>query len=659
MKGKLTQAEKDLGMAAEITRRDFVGATLAGSGLALLNGCSKPGEPPAAPPAGPRSFGALGPDWTGPGGVGDYRDANGNTAEVVNASHAVRDGFADAIRAQATDTREIYDLVVVGGGFAGLSAAYTMQREYGASRSCLVLDNHSIFGGEAKQNEFEVDGYRLLAPQGSNGFVWPPGPAAAAGLFHEYWDEIGLPRDLSWNHTAKGTDKPLRFPRDNYTAMGAEENNATTGFYYRTPEGGRWVVDPHKNGFAEAPIPARLRADLAKLYSNEPLDGLPEAWQQWLDSMTFKEFLTKEMQLDAGVCDYVNGTLSTSGGGLGPGVVSAYVCTLYYTPPAGRIWATVDARSGAEDTGGFSLVSFPGGNSGIARAFVKKMIPEAINGGTGLEDILTAPVNRAALDRNGQATRLRMRSMVVSVAHNGAPETADSVEVVYLDTATGKAHRVLAKAVMLGSGGWANRRIVRDLPQRMREAYAEFYHAPILTVNVAVRNWRFMERLGISAAQWFEGFGWFTNLRAPLELGAATAPLDPDKPAVLTFYVPFLHPDLDLPAQALAAKTELLNTPYRVFERRIRYQMTTLFARSGFDAERDIAAIVTNRWGHAYIVPQPGFFFGRNGRPAPRDVIREGYGRVTFGHSELAGEQLWTTAVAEGASATRKLFSRI
>ena len=30
-----------------------------------------------------------------------------------------------------------------------------------------------------------------------------------------------------------------------------------------------------------------------------------------------------------------------------------------------------------------------------------------------------------------------------------------------------------------------------------------------------------------------------------------------------------------------------------------------------FDAEEDIAGIILNRWGHAYISPQPGFHFGK------------------------------------------------
>ena len=47
---------------------------------------------------------------------------------------------------------------IVGGGFAGLMAAHTFNRD--GQGTCLLLDNHPIFGGEAKENEFDVDGVR-------------------------------------------------------------------------------------------------------------------------------------------------------------------------------------------------------------------------------------------------------------------------------------------------------------------------------------------------------------------------------------------------------------------------------------------------------------------------------------------------------------------
>ena len=71
----------------------------------------------------------------------------------------------------------------------------------------------------------------------------------------------------------------------------------------------------------------------------------------------------------------------------------------------------------------------------------------------------------------------------------------------------------------------------------------------------------------------------------------------------------------------------------------MRQQFTKMFGDYGFDATRDIAGIIANRWGHAYVVDPPGFFFGKDGKPAPKDIIRKRYERIAFGHSELTGSR--------------------
>jgi spermidine dehydrogenase len=80
-------------------------------------------------------------------------------------------------------------------------------------------------------------------------------------------------------------------------------------------------------------------------------------------------------------------------------------------------------------------------------------------------------------------------------------------------------------------------------------------------------------------------------------------------------------------------------------------QMTAMFSTAGFDADRDIAGIILNRWGHAYISPQPGFHFGKDGNEAPREIVRKGFGRIQFGHSELTGYMSHTRALNEGSRA--------
>ncbi len=45
---------------------------------------------------------------------------------------------------------QTYDLIVVGGGISGLSAAYFYRKAVGPAARILVLDNHDDFGGHAK-----------------------------------------------------------------------------------------------------------------------------------------------------------------------------------------------------------------------------------------------------------------------------------------------------------------------------------------------------------------------------------------------------------------------------------------------------------------------------------------------------------------------------
>jgi len=66
---------------------------------------------------------------------------------------------------------------------------------------------------------------------------------------------------------------------------------------------------------------------------------------------------------------------------------------------------------------------------------------------------------------------------------------------------------------------------------------------------------------------------------------------------------------------------------------------------------------VLNRWGHAYVCPPPGFYFNRNGKVAPPDVIRQPFGRIAFANSELHGHQNYYDALLEGRRAAEQLMT--
>jgi len=287
------------------------------------------------------------------------------------------------------------------------------------------------------------------------------------------------------------------------------------------------------------------------------------------------------------------------------------------------------------------------------RHIVKALLPEAITGSRSFADVLYAPIHFAALDRP-QHTRVRLGATVVAAQHEGGPENSKNVNVTY--AVNGELKRVRSRAVIVAAGGWIARHIVRDLPPPYVAAYAQFHHAPILVANVALHNWKAFDKLGITAARWFDGFGFFTNIRQPMKIDGATMPLDPSRPVMLTLYVGYPQPGVPIAAQTAGARASLFSTKYANLELQVRKQLQLMFGAAGFNAKRDIAGIVVNRWGHAYFAPQPGFHFGTAGSPAPLEVIRERYGRIAFGHSELAGRQSWGNAAREARRAVRQIL---
>ena len=638
-----------------ISRRDFVGGTLIGSGVALLTALAprwataKGGAnlPPEFPQSIAAPLNTLDASWTGPGGVGSYAKANGNTHDVVNAAHTFRNRDFDTQLANAEATGEHFDLVIVGAGFAGISAAYTYLKSKPEAR-ILILENHAMFGGEARQNEFEVDGYRLWGPQGSNGAVWPLDGAKKIGMYSDLWAELDLPTELEWQ---QANNSDLKIPKDIYSPMHLTWEETDLGWFH---EETGMAVNPWSNRFRDVPLDDKTKNDLIwmELY-RQPQER--EDWAQWLDSMTYKEFMKNEMGIDNEFIDeYLNPFAAAMGCGLGTDVISAYQAFNFIQPGVNQYGRQFGI---GDPTDYVYLASFPGGNTGILRHLVHRIIPNVFGDAESLTEIISNPVNFAALDGAAQAVKMRLGSLVVNVHHEGPAESAEKVQITYLNDE--KMHQVTADRVVMAGQQHLNKRVVTDLPEAYRAAMDEFKHSPMLTVNVALRNWKFMDNMGVASVRWFGDNmgGWFTSLRKQMVLdGEEPMPLDPEKPTVLTLYNSFCTPGLPLHEQTVAARMQLFSLSYADVENEIRSQFTKMFGPGGFDADRDIAGITLNRQGHAYLVTPPGFFFGKDGNPPPSDVIRKPYGRIAFAHSELMGYQMWEGAAHEGDRAAKQML---
>ncbi len=632
------------GFGAHITRRDFVNGMAVGAGAALTAG--------AIPGYGQTESNplqqSLGPNWYGYGGVGPYRHSHGNSPAVVEAAHRIRDRQFP-IDFDQLDSVEEVDLLIVGGGMAGLGAALEFSRKRREGQTCMMLDNHLMIGGEAKENEFLVNGERLIAPQGANGFFVPEMPADISEASGDpyYCAVLGIPREFAYASWSED-NKPLRFCQDNYGYLVAGlQHNASVGHFLSegSYETGSWAVDMFQRELANTPLSDTSRKNLLAWFQSGATRHFdsPDQARRVLDTMSYQEFLRQELRLGDEGIRYADLFLA-SACGLGSDSVSAYAA--YQLPMPGLFGPMPDD---------LRRVSFPGGNSGFVRCFLKRLIPDAMEGSASFEDIITRPIKPEALDQAGQPIRMRTGSTAMYVSHDGAPGEAGSVSVIY--TRNGGYHGIKAKAVVMATGSWMNPYIVHDMPPSYHEACASFVHAPFLVANVALTNWRFLYKLGITAAIWDKevgGFGFTCNIRSPMHVGDYRPPLDPNKPTVLSFYTPFHSPGLDPKAQVTLGRAELLSASYSAYEKKIIRQMVRLFRPAGFDPAVDVAGIILNRWGHAYSVPYPGFYGGANGS-APRDTLRKNYGRIAFAHSELDGLQHFGPAADEGRRAYRQL----
>ena len=133
-------SDKELGMGRSISRRDFLNGAAAITAVTAMPGGVLASNNESA------QAGGVGypPRRTG------LRGSHPGSYEV--AHQLARQGRKDWGRVHDAEA-DVYDLVVVGAGISGLSAAYFYRKEHPDAR-ILILDNHDDFGGHAKRNEF-------------------------------------------------------------------------------------------------------------------------------------------------------------------------------------------------------------------------------------------------------------------------------------------------------------------------------------------------------------------------------------------------------------------------------------------------------------------------------------------------------------------------
>jgi spermidine dehydrogenase len=628
--------DRELGMYRKITRRDFINGVAVTAGAAMMpwhlsaSSTERQNAPNYYPPA-----------LTG---------MRGSHPGSFDAAHALRDGTFWDTAGKPEDTGESYDLIVVGGGISGLAAAHFYRKSVGNDARILILDNHDDFGGHAKRNEFRVNNAFRLGFGGTFSIESPaPYSAVAKGVIEElgidvpsypkYFDKnlyrsLGLKPKIFFDKETFGTDKLVI----NFNPRGGGESEDTET---ETPKRLKLFL-------AEAPISEQAKHDLLSLYES-PKDYFPghtsDEKKAKLARISYADFLRKI----AGVHEDL--------------------VKLYQTLPHGLFGVGIDAVS-AQDAWGFDLPGlqgmnldptpgkgmnrdaipneeaeayffhFPDGNASIARLLARKLVPDAIPGGS-MPDVVLSKANYAKLDHSKSPVRIRLNSTAVRVRHLGEASSAKEVEVAY--ARGGKVYTTRAKNAVLACWHVVIPYICQELPDKQKGALASAQKVPLLYTNVALRNWTSFQKVGANSVYAPGMYHSMFNLDLPVSIGGYECSHRPEEPIVVHMMKAACHPGLPAREQHTMGRIELYETTFETMERKIREQLARTLGAGGFDPARDIAAITVNRWPHGYAYEYNSLFdsFWLEGGETPCEVARKPHGRIAIANSD-AGAYAYT-----------------
>jgi spermidine dehydrogenase len=646
------QTDRELGMHRNITRRDFLNGVAVTAGAAIL-----PWQLFAADADPQNSPSYYPPALTG---------LRGSHPGSFDAAHSLRDGTFWDSAGTPQDTGETYDLIIVGGGISGLSAAHFYRKAAGSGARILILDNHDDFGGHAKRNEFRVGNAFRLGYGGTFSIESPaPYSKQARGLIEELGvDVAAYPKYHDANlYRSLGLHSKIFFDKDTFgvdrLVLGPPSLKGGERDYVAAEDRETW-----KRFLADAPLTPQAKIDLDRLHHDtaDYMPGLSSTEKKArLARMSYASFLRDVVKLDEDVIKLYQAVLHPTFG-LGIDAISAQDAwgsdlpgfdgmKLDSTPGQGM---NRDAIPNEEADKYF--FHFPDGNATIARLLVRKLIPEALAGNSAT-DIILAKANYSRLDAPSSPIKIRLNSTAVRVKHTGDPATAKEVEVAY--ARRGKVYTAKAKNCILACWHVVIPYICEELPQKQRDALASAQKVPLLYTNVALRNWTSFQKLNTNAVYAPGCYHTRMALDLAVSMGGYECARKPEEAIVVHMMKTPCKPGKPSRDQHTAGRVELYNTTFETMERKIRDQLVRTLGAGGFDPARDIAAITVNRWPHGYAYEYSSLWdpFWLEGGETPCEVARKTYGRIAIANADAGAYAYTDEAINQAWRAVGELKS--
>jgi spermidine dehydrogenase len=612
-------------MTNGITRRDFMnGIAIAIAGAAGID-LSRAHE--AAP------FDAANP----PSRTG----LRGSHVGSFEAAHRLRDGVPFDITQSVLSER--YDLAVIGAGISGLAAAH-FYRQRRPNARVLILDTNDDFGGHAKRNEFVVDGRTLIGYGGTQSIDGPAHKwdAAAKGLLkdlgidvkrfntafdQEFYTRWNLSQSVFFKKEVFGTDRLVRRPFGTWQEL--DENP-------RDGQALRAYLD-------QFPLGEKARAQLFEMYwsDRDVLSGKsPQQRLAILEHTSYRDFITQYWNADEEVLKF----LQTRTHELWAVGIDAVPASETLTLPGLKAQRKALEQEPEEPY----IYHFPDGNASIARMLVRRLIPGIASGGT-MDDIVLAKFDYARLDGPKNAVRIRLNSTAIDVRN-----AARGAEIAYVKD--GNVVRVAAGDCVLACYHAMIPYIASETSSEQRAALHQNVRAPLVYVNVAVRNWQPWHKLGVAYID-NPGGTFSAALDFPVSLDGYRFTADPSTPTCLHLMHAPTAPNmgLNMREQYRAGRARLYAMSFADFEREIRDELGRMLGSGGFDFDRDVAAITVNRWPHGYAYTPTPLYDDPSSQARIAKLARRRIGRIAIANSDSGWDAYTHIAITEAHRAVREL----
>ena len=581
----------------------------------------------------------------------------GNHPGSFEAAHELRDGDFWNRTASLIDDDESYDLVVAGGGISGLSAAY-FYRAAKPTAKILIIENHDDFGGHAKRNEFHVNGRIELINGGTLEIDSPyPYSNVASGLLKSLGiDPVNLSKECDVGSVYAGMGRAVFFDRETF---GTDRLVWLDNRVWRKSDSKVWP-----QFVAKAPLKPAVRQSILKIETGTE-DYLPgmsgDEKKDRLSRISYRDYFLRIVNADPGVVPFYQ-HITDEWWGVGFDAISALDCWAMGYPgfdglklkPGGPSLKRMGyTPAGYSTTGGSKSFHFPDGNASIARLLVRALVPGSIPG-KDVHDIVGAKADYAALDRPGNAVRIRLNNIVVRARNSGK-----GVEVAYTASRGGEpVHRVRAKACVLAGFNAMIPYVVPELPAEQKQALRALVRCPLIYTNVALRNWAPFHTLRARRIEAPGCYHMSITLNQAVDIGAYKSPRNPDQPNLVRMVRAPAKPGLSEYDQNRFGRTELLQTPFETFERNVRDQLARTLVGTGFDPARDIEGIAVNRWAHGY-APEYNSLWDKDYDAAhgPNLAARKPFGRIAIANSDSGFAAYTDSAIDQAHRAATELLN--